>query len=162
LTSPRSCSPAPFSRRRLNYQAAILRCERGLVKEQPARGARHRSDEAEERSGCYARRRPTTSPRRCAPSLPRWQRPTPMRRGSPSERYVKCSKPGCACAERLTARHDPYYIHPHPHRGRTHAIPLRARRAGRVRPGGRSRPASSSAATSTPSGRPVNTSTATF
>src|SRR3972149_6539165 len=26
--------------------------------------------------------------------------PTPMRRGSLSERYVKCSKPGCACADR--------------------------------------------------------------
>ena len=35
--------------------------------------------------------------------------PTPMRRGSLSERYVKCSKPGCACAERPTARHGPYY-----------------------------------------------------
>jgi len=35
--------------------------------------------------------------------------PTPMRRGSLSERYVKCSKPGCACAERPAARHGPYY-----------------------------------------------------
>ena len=35
--------------------------------------------------------------------------PTPMRRGSLSERYVKCSKPGCACAARPTARHGPYY-----------------------------------------------------
>ena len=35
--------------------------------------------------------------------------PTPMRRGSLSERYVKCSKPGCACAERPIARHGPYY-----------------------------------------------------
>jgi hypothetical protein len=34
---------------------------------------------------------------------------TPMRRGSLSERYVKCSKPGCACAERPAARHGPYY-----------------------------------------------------
>ena len=35
--------------------------------------------------------------------------PHPMRRGSLSERYVKCSKPGCACAERPAARHGPYY-----------------------------------------------------
>lgn len=35
--------------------------------------------------------------------------PEPMRRGSLSERYVKCSKPGCACAERPEARHGPYY-----------------------------------------------------
>lgn len=36
-------------------------------------------------------------------------RPTPMRRGSLSERYVKCSKPGCRCAEDPATRHGPYY-----------------------------------------------------
>ena len=35
--------------------------------------------------------------------------PTPMRRGSLAERYVKCSKPGCRCAEEPAARHGPYY-----------------------------------------------------
>ena len=35
--------------------------------------------------------------------------PAPMRRGSLAERYVKCSKPGCRCAEDPTARHGPYY-----------------------------------------------------
>lgn len=35
--------------------------------------------------------------------------PTPMRRGSLSERYVKCSKAGCACAARPDGRHGPYY-----------------------------------------------------
>lgn len=35
--------------------------------------------------------------------------PKPMRRGSLTERYVKCSKPGCACGERAEARHGPYY-----------------------------------------------------
>ncbi len=35
--------------------------------------------------------------------------PRPMRRGSLSERYVKCSKPGCPCATRPEARHGPYY-----------------------------------------------------
>ena len=35
--------------------------------------------------------------------------PKPMRRGSLAERYVKCSKPGCLCAEQPRARHGPYY-----------------------------------------------------
>jgi hypothetical protein len=35
--------------------------------------------------------------------------PAPMRRGSFAERYVKCSKPGCRCAEDPAARHGPYY-----------------------------------------------------
>jgi uncharacterized protein DUF6788 len=35
--------------------------------------------------------------------------PTPIRRGSLAERYVKCSKPGCRCAEDPAARHGPYY-----------------------------------------------------
>src|SRR6266853_2864568 len=33
----------------------------------------------------------------------------PMRRGSFSERFVKCSKPGCPCASDATARHGPYF-----------------------------------------------------
>jgi hypothetical protein len=33
----------------------------------------------------------------------------PMRRGSLSERYMKCSKPGCACQRDEQARHGPYY-----------------------------------------------------
>jgi hypothetical protein len=32
-----------------------------------------------------------------------------MRRGSLSERTVKCSKPDCACARDPKARHGPYY-----------------------------------------------------
>src|SRR6516164_1283366 len=35
--------------------------------------------------------------------------PKPMRRGSLSERYVKCSKPGCTCADDPKARHGPYF-----------------------------------------------------
>ncbi len=35
--------------------------------------------------------------------------PKPMRRGSLSERYVKCSKRGCACAHDPKARHGPYF-----------------------------------------------------
>jgi hypothetical protein len=35
--------------------------------------------------------------------------PKPMRRGSLSERTIKCSKPTCACAQDPKARHGPYY-----------------------------------------------------
>jgi len=37
-------------------------------------------------------------------------RPQPMRRGSLSERYMKCGKRGCGCAcgESAAARHGPY------------------------------------------------------
>lgn len=34
--------------------------------------------------------------------------PEPLRRGSLSERFVKCSKPGCPCAADPAARHGPY------------------------------------------------------
>lgn len=34
--------------------------------------------------------------------------PKPMRRGSLSERYIKCNKPGCRCADDPKARHGPY------------------------------------------------------
>jgi hypothetical protein len=33
----------------------------------------------------------------------------PMRRGSLSERVIKCSKSGCACAQDPKARHGPYF-----------------------------------------------------
>ena len=35
--------------------------------------------------------------------------PQPMRRGSLSKRFMKCSKRRCACAEDPDARHGPYY-----------------------------------------------------
>jgi hypothetical protein len=35
--------------------------------------------------------------------------PQPMRRGSISDRMIKCHKPGCACAEDPKARHGPYH-----------------------------------------------------
>ena len=34
---------------------------------------------------------------------------SPIRRGSVSERFVKCCKPGCPCATDAKARHGPYY-----------------------------------------------------
>ena len=59
--------------------------------------------------------------------------PTPMRRGSLSERYVKCSKPGCACAERPEARHGPYYSLTRTVAGRTQSRFVPAAQAARVR-----------------------------
>lgn len=35
--------------------------------------------------------------------------PNPMRRGSVSERYMKCGQRECQCQEDLQARHGPYY-----------------------------------------------------
>lgn len=47
--------------------------------------------------------------------------PQPMRRGSLSERTVKCSKPGCPCAQDPKARHGPYYSLTRAVRGKTHS-----------------------------------------
>jgi hypothetical protein len=43
----------------------------------------------------------------------------PMRRGSLSERTIKCSKPGCACAKDPKARHGPYSSLTHAVAGKT-------------------------------------------
>ena len=43
----------------------------------------------------------------------------PMRCGSLSERTIKCSKPGCACAPDPKARHGPYHSLTHAVRGKT-------------------------------------------
>jgi hypothetical protein len=42
-----------------------------------------------------------------------------MRRGSLSERTIKCSKPGCACAQDPKARHGPYHSLTHAVEGKT-------------------------------------------
>ena len=63
----------------------------------------------------------------------RMAEPMPMRRGSLSERYVKCSKPGCACAERPTARHGPYYSLTRTVGGRTQSRFVPAAQTARVR-----------------------------
>lgn len=47
--------------------------------------------------------------------------PTPMRRGSLSERFVKCSKPGCGCGEKAENRHGPYYSLTRVVEGKTHS-----------------------------------------
>ncbi len=59
--------------------------------------------------------------------------PKPMRRGSLSERYVKCSKPECACAERPAARHGPYYSLTRTVGGRTQSRFVPAAQTARVR-----------------------------
>src|SRR5574337_1959789 len=59
--------------------------------------------------------------------------PKPMRRGSLSERYVKCSRPGCLCAERPQARHGPYYSLTRAVAGRTQSRFLSAAQAAIVR-----------------------------
>src|SRR2546427_8376372 len=59
--------------------------------------------------------------------------PQPMRRGSLSERYVKCSKPGCACAKQPEERHGPYYSLTRAVAGRTQSRFLSAPQAELVR-----------------------------
>ncbi len=59
--------------------------------------------------------------------------PKPMRRGSVSERYVKCNKAGCPCGERLDARHGPYYSVSRVVKGRTRSRWLDAKEAALVR-----------------------------
>ena len=53
----------------------------------------------------------------------------PMRRGSLSERTIKCSKPSCACAQDPKARHGPYYSLTHAVEGKTHSRFLTAEQA---------------------------------
>ena len=59
--------------------------------------------------------------------------PCPMRRGSLSERFVKCNKPGCPCADRSDARHGPYYSVSRVVKGRTRSRWLDADQAQIVR-----------------------------
>jgi hypothetical protein len=59
--------------------------------------------------------------------------PQPMRRGSLSERYVKCSKPGCGCAVNPKARHGPYYSLTRTVEGQTQSRFLSAEEADLVR-----------------------------
>jgi hypothetical protein len=56
-----------------------------------------------------------------------------MRRGSLSERTIKCSKPGCACAKDPKARHGPYFSLTHAIGGKTRSRFLNAKQAELVR-----------------------------
>ena len=53
----------------------------------------------------------------------------PIRRGSLSERTIKCSKPGCACAQDPKARHGPYHSLTHAVKGKTRSRFLTAEQA---------------------------------
>jgi hypothetical protein len=57
----------------------------------------------------------------------------PMRRGSLSERWVKCSRPGCPCSEKSNARHGPYFSLTRMIAGRTRSRLLTAEQAEIVR-----------------------------
>ncbi len=59
--------------------------------------------------------------------------PRPIRRGSLSERYVKCNKTGCPCAEKPEARHGPYYSLSRGVKGQTQSRWLQPEQAIRVR-----------------------------
>lgn len=52
-----------------------------------------------------------------------------MRRGSLSERYVKCCKPGCPCATDANARHGPYFSLTRAVKGRTQSRLIRPEKA---------------------------------
>ena len=56
-----------------------------------------------------------------------------MRRGSLSERFVKCSKSGCLCATDSNARHGPYFSLTRAVNGRTQSRLVSSRRAEVVR-----------------------------
>ena len=57
----------------------------------------------------------------------------PMRRGSLSERTVKCGKPGCRCGENPDARHGPYFSLTRAVKGKTRSRFLTAEQAALVR-----------------------------
>ena len=56
-----------------------------------------------------------------------------MRRGSLSERFVKCSKPGCPCATDSNARHGPYFSLTRAVKGQTHSRLVKPQQAEVVR-----------------------------
>ena len=59
--------------------------------------------------------------------------PQPMRRGTVSTQYLRCNKPGCACADRPAARHGPYYRVVRVVRGRTQSRHVPADRVEELR-----------------------------
>ena len=59
--------------------------------------------------------------------------PKPMRRGSVTERYVKCNKEGCLCGDSEDDRHGPYYSVSRVVKGRTKSRWLDVRQADTVR-----------------------------
>src|ERR1700733_2862325 len=75
-----------------------------------------------------------TSPSHAAIQLAtRLAQPRPMRRGSLSERFVKCSKTGCPCATDPKARHGSYFSLIRAVNGRTQSRLVSAQQADMVR-----------------------------
>jgi hypothetical protein len=60
-------------------------------------------------------------------------RPRAMRRASVSERWMKCTKSGCACAGKDEARHGPYYSVTWAQAGQTRSRLVRAEQVPLVR-----------------------------
>jgi hypothetical protein len=56
-----------------------------------------------------------------------------MRRGTLSTQYLRCNKPGCACADAPDARHGPYYRVVRVVQGRTQSRHVRADRVETLR-----------------------------
>src|SRR5580658_644706 len=59
--------------------------------------------------------------------------PQPMRRGSISERRMKCGKPSCQCQQDPDARHGPYFALTWAVRGKTHTRYLASEQVGLLR-----------------------------
>jgi len=59
--------------------------------------------------------------------------PRPMRRGSVSERSMKCGRKECRCQQDPQARHGPYYSLTRVEEGKTKSRYLTAEQAGQVR-----------------------------
>ena len=59
--------------------------------------------------------------------------PTPMRRGSLGQRFLRCGKPNCRCATHEDARHGPYFNLTRTVGGRTRSRRLSAQQAERAR-----------------------------
>ena len=59
--------------------------------------------------------------------------PVALRRGSVSERFVKCGKSACSCAQDPKSRHGPYFSFTHAVKGRTQSRFLSCEEAAVVR-----------------------------
>lgn len=59
--------------------------------------------------------------------------PKPMRRGTLAERYLKCNKSGCSCADHAEALHGPYYSVVRVVNGRTRSRHVPAEQVGELR-----------------------------
>lgn len=72
---------------------------------------------------------PPEVPSRVRQLVTEMAQPRPMRRGSVSERSIKCGKAGCACSKDPDARHGPYFSLTQAVAGKTHSRFLTAEQA---------------------------------